>query len=234
MAEYGRIHTRGISELAFDILEQPHVLIAGVTGSGKSTMLDTILTALCTYPAYEKSFVVIDLKRVSVSRWRRVQNCREYVTEPSDVSFVLDSLISEIDKRFRTMEKQGRIMSDECDLYCVVDEAADLLDSVKDSYTKLKKIARLGRAAKVHLILCTQSPNRKTIPADLTININARLGLRVDSAIESRQIINAAGCEELPMYGRGLYRSPQNRSAVSVHIQKLSDEAIESIIRLRS
>lgn len=232
--EYGRIRTKGISDLAFDILEQPHVLIAGVTGSGKSTMLDTILTALCTFPDYEKSFVVIDLKRVSVARWRRVKNCKSYVTEPSDVTLALESLITTIDKRFRTMERQGRSMSKEGDIYCVIDEAADLLDSVKDSYTKLKKIARLGRAAKVHLILCTQSPNRKTIPADLTININARLGLRVDSAIESRQIINMNGCEELPMYGRGLYRSPQNRTAVPVRIQKLSDEAIDSIIRLRA
>lgn len=212
------------------LLTAPHVLIAGQTGSGKSTALDTIIYSMSGRRPKEMTAFVIDLKRVSVAQWKPIPHIRRYVTEPGECISALESVCVKMDDRYRQMEMLGIREWQGSDLYLIVDECADLLDTVKGSYDYLKKIARLGRAAHIHLILCTQSPSRKVIPSDLTLNITHKVGLRCDSAIESRQVINAKGCEDLPMYGYGLLRCPQEREPVLCEIHKIDDREINRVV----
>ena len=193
-----------VDSLSYIILQEPHTLIAGATGSGKSTLLNNVLL---TANKLNRAFAIIDLKRVSVLAWK--DKAIRYATEPETALDLMDLVIDTMEKRFRTMEALKQAETDKPPLYLIVDECADLLDTVKDSYLKLKKIARLGRAAQIHLIICSQAPSRRVIPADLTLNISCRVGLRCESAIESRQVIGKPGCEMLPRYGFAIVKTPQ-------------------------
>lgn len=192
-----------VDALAYTILTEPHTLIAGATGSGKSTLLHTVLKSA---DDLNYKYGIIDLKRVSVLPHKK--KAFAYATEPNEALALIDRVIDIMETRFREMESSGADETNRPPLYLVVDESADLLDTVKESYTKLKRVARLGRAAHVHLILCTQSPSRRVIPADLTLNIPCRVALRCESAIESRQILNRPGAETLPRYGYAIVKTP--------------------------
>lgn len=200
-----------VHEPFLSILEEPHTLIAGCTGSGKSTLLDGVLWHL---DKLNRAYAIIDLKRVSVLHFKKTS--LRYATEPQQALDLLDDFTAEMERRFQRMEKESRSETDKPPLYLVVDESADLLDTVKDSYAKMKHIGRLGRAAKCHLIVCTQSPSRRVIPADLTLNFTCRVGLRCESAIESRQVINRPGCELLPQYGKAILKTPKGISLVEI------------------
>lgn len=192
-----------VDALSYLILSEPHALIAGATGSGKSTLLNTVLT---TADALNYKYFIVDLKRVSVLKHKN--KAVYYATEPPDALNIIDKTIDIMETRFIEMETAGKDETERPPFYLVVDETADLLDAVKKSYEKLKRVARLGRAAHVHLILCTQSPSRRVIPADLTLNIPCRVALRCESAIESRQILNRPGAETLPRYGYAIVKTP--------------------------
>ena len=200
-----------VHEPFISILEQPHTLIAGCTGSGKSTLLDGVLWHL---DKLNRAYAIIDLKRVSVLNFQKT--ALRYAKTPEDALKLLDDFIGEMERRFQVMESQGKAETDKPPIYLVVDESADLLDTVKDSYPKMKHIGRLGRAARMHLIICTQSPSRRVIPADLTLNFTCRVGLRCESAIESRQVINRPGCELLPQYGKAILKTPNGISLVEI------------------
>lgn len=219
-----------VDKLSLELLQAPHLLIAGQTGSGKSTMLDNIIYALSAYHPTNRYAYIIDLKRVSLLHWKQLPHIKRYAKDPNEALAVLMLVNEYMDNVYEYMSNKGLREWGGADVYLIVDECADLFDTVKGPYEYLKRIARLGRASKVHLILCTQSPNRRTIPADLTLNITHRLGLRCDSAIESRQIINCSGCEFLPMYGYGILKSPNNRSTIKYEITKTDDELIKQMV----
>ena len=216
--------------LSVRLLRESHILIGGTTGSGKSTMLDTFLHTVATYPTYEISYGIIDLKMVSLLQWKRDPHCQRYADTPKAAMELLKDYRYTMMKRFEKMKASGVSEWEGQHFYLVVDECAELLDNVPGAYDILKDIARLGRAAKCHLCLATQSPNRRTIPADLTLNITGLLALRCRSAIESRQIIGYKGAETLPRYGTGLYVCPELMEPEKVAIRLTSREEIDKII----
>lgn len=218
-------------DLSVRMLKEPHVLIAGCTGSGKSTLVNNLLYMLTLNTPDHLEYGIIDLKRVSLMEWKDAPHCKRYAVTPDDALELLEDAISVMNKRFEWMEKQGLKDYPGSFLYIIVDECAELLDTVKDSYDRLKEIARLGRAARVKLILCTQSPNRRTIPADLTLNITGRLALRCQTAIESRQVLNFKGAENLPRYGEGLWLSPETMTPEKVSIPMRTAEEIDDLVQ---
>lgn len=218
-------------DLSLRLMKEPHVLIAGCTGSGKSTTLNNFIYALTLNTPDRIEYGIIDLKRVSLMEWKDVPHCKRYATTPEEALEFLDDAIDLMEKRFEWMEKQGLKEYTGTWSYVIVDECADLLDTVKDSYELLKRIGRLGRAARVRLVLCTQSPNRKTIPADLTLNITGRLALRCQTAIESRQILNYKGAETLPRFGEGLYICPELMEPERVTIPMRTDAEISDLVQ---
>lgn len=178
------------------LIDTPHTLIAGTTGSGKSVLLHQIIDKLVDkYCLLE----FIDLKVVELSEYKSVDGCLGYVTEPGDICYELDWLIDEMKDRFAKMEGKH---SDEIPIYIVIDELADVL-SEDGVLERLVKIGRLGRAANIHLLCATQDPSRRTLRAQLMQNFTCCVALRCRSAIESRQIIGVPGAETLPKHGYG-------------------------------
>ena len=194
--------------LYIDILKQAHTLIAGQTGSGKSVMLNGILTTACKFGNY--AMILIDPKRVELCDYKRLPNCIAYANTSAETVVALDYAIDQMENRYRRMERAGQKQYDGDPIIVVIDELADLLIS-KDSKRiaeQLQKLTALGRAALVKVICATQCPNRTILKANIVLNFSARVALHCQTAIESRQVINVKGAEDLPMYGKCLYLRP--------------------------
>lgn len=217
--------------LALRMMKEPHILIAGTTGSGKSTMLDTLLYTLTSFPVSDVLYDIIDLKTNSLTVWEEAPHCENYAYEPETALELLDDYEYTVKQRCLEARKNKKRSFDGTALYLIVDEAAELFDTVKGAKEKVKSICRLGRAANVHVVLCSQSPNRKTLSADIVLNLDGRLALRCQNAIESKQIIGCKGAENLPQYGTGLYVCPGNLNhAEEVKINLTSDEEINILL----
>lgn len=179
--------------------DQPHVLIAGATSSGKSTVINGIILSLLHDAPDADEFVLIDTKRVELSEFRTLPHTRIYADTPADAVDALRRVLRTVDDRFKTMQRQGQREYQGSHVYVFVDELADLLttSSVKrESEELLQRIAQVGRAARVHLICATQ--HVPVVPTSVRCNFDARLGLKVTTAQESRNIIMRTGAERLP------------------------------------
>ena len=218
--------------LCMKMLDEPHVLIAGTTGSGKSVMLNSMIyTAMRTAV---DAFYFIDLKRTELRTYKKLYNCAWLCNERAEVIPLLDLVIKEMHKRFKKM--RGKIYDGD-PIYVFIDELAHLVntnDRKQDNATisRLAEIGRLGRAANVHLICATQDPSRKTLPASLMQNFTCTLALRCRSSIESRQIVGVAGAEKLPRYGKGYLWSAEGISEVAIPMTP--DEDIEAVAKALS
>lgn len=208
-----------------DLLKQPHLLIAGATGSGKSVILNGIIYNALYKSPNECAFILCDPKRVELRRYKDLPHVLRFANDAQTIADALQYAHGVMMERFADMERRGIVETDRRDIYIIVDEFADLitkgadreLNKAKTSIdANIESIGRLGRAAHVHLILATQSPDRKTIKAHIVQNMTAKLALRCDSAIESRQIIGDKGAELLPRYGEALYKTPEYRTAAHV------------------
>lgn len=191
-----------------DILRQSHTVIAGQTGSGKSVMLDGILTTACKQG--NNRLILIDPKRVEFRDYKDLPNTTAYANTSAETVRALNKAIEMMENRYKDMERNRTKQYDGDPLLVVIDELADLLISAdcREIKRQLQTLTALGRAAKVKVICATQQPSRKMLPAELTLNFPSRVALHCQTAIESRQVINVSGAEELPMYGECLYLRP--------------------------
>jgi S-DNA-T family DNA segregation ATPase FtsK/SpoIIIE len=210
-----------------------HLLIGGKTGSGKSVVINDYLYSLTARrtPASAR-FVLIDPKRVELKAWAATPFCWIYANEQSAIISALDAVIAEMEDRYRRMESSFQRLYSGSEIWVVVDELGDLMTTCRrDFLPRMQRIAQLGRAARINLICGTQSPSRKTIPAELTLNFTHQLALNCRSAIESKQIIGIAGAETLPRYGVGLMNDPTNGVRM-LKIPMTSDNEIYERIRV--
>lgn len=182
------------------LASRPHLLIAGATGSGKSVTVNGIIySLLATRAPHEAQFVLLDPKKVELVQYSRLPHTLRYASDPADMIGALDYAVKTIDSRFSAMQRNGRKMYDGGDIYVIVDELADLMVSQKTAaLPPLQRIAQIGRAARVHLIACTQNVMAVTIPTVLKCNFSTVLGLRTATPAQSRQLIDVKGCECLP------------------------------------
>lgn len=215
---------------AEDMLNSAHTLIAGTTGSGKSVALNALIaSALALDSSYLYAF--IDLKRVELKDYRGIANCIGYATEEPAALELLDLCVERMERRFRVMDREGVKETDAPHLYIIIDELADLAEN-REIFQRLVHIGRLGRAAHVHIIACTQDPSRRTLKAQFMQNISCALALRCRSDIESRQIVGVAGAEKLPRYGKGIFWD--YRGIQKIDVPKFPDEDIQYMIRQRT
>jgi len=183
-----------------DLAERPHLLIAGATGSGKSVALNGIIhSLLMTQSPFNCQFVLIDPKKVELSQYRSLPHTAQYASEHPDIVHALQWAVDETDRRFSVMQKREIREYDGPHLYVIIDELADLMVSIKkETLPFLQRLAQIGRAARVHLIACTQNVLAVTIPTVLKCNFSAILGLRTANKQQSRFLISESGCEMLP------------------------------------
>lgn len=215
--------------------ERPHLLIAGATGSGKSVALNGIITSLLmTQSPFRCQFVLIDPKKVELVQYATLPHTARYASEHPDIVRSLQWAVEETDRRFRTMQTQGIREFDGPHLYVVVDELADLMVSIKkETLPLLQRLAQIGRAARVHVIACTQNVLAVTIPTVLKCNFSTILGLRTCNAQQSRFLISATGCEMLPdpvREGKGYGFIRDGADLEKILIYKYPDEITDSLI----
>lgn len=227
-------YIRQIPLLYDDILKQPHTLIAGSTGSGKSVLINGLIYDCIFDSPNQKQLVLIDPKRVELMQYKPLPHTIAYASEQRDIKQLIDYCVRLMEYRYKIMQSQFLKRSKDAHVYIFVDEFADLITTQKREILKpLCRIAQLGRAANIHLILATQRPTRDIIDGQIKVNIDSRVALRVPTKQDSRNIINAAGAELLPKYGKAYYLTPDTMHPVLVDIPYIPDDEIASAIRYR-
>ena len=192
-----------------DMLSQPHLLIAGATGSGKSVVINSLIyTALLDSPAAVE-FILIDPKRVELVDYKQLPHIIKYASEPREMVQALEKALEITEERYKLMHKQRLKKWQGGAVYVVIDELADLMTTNKKQVQPIiQRLCQIGRAANVHVIAATQCPLASVIPTPIKVNFDARVGLRTRSAQDSRNILGFKGCEQLPRYGQGYYMTP--------------------------
>lgn len=199
-----------------DMLSQPHLMIAGATGSGKSVLVNALIyTALYRFPLSAQSknsvgLILIDNgKGTEMIDYKDLPHTLRYAFTLEESISALEYGLSIAKERFADMRKRHLKTYDGGDVYICIDEFASLILNGKKRVSALvQDIAQLGRAANVHIILCTQCPLAKVIPTEIKVNFDARVALRTATAQHSRNIMEQTGCELLPKYGQGYYVTP--------------------------
>lgn len=184
-----------------DMLNQIHLLIAGAAGSGKSTVVNGLIyTALYHSPATAQ-FVLIDPKGTELDEYKHLPHVVQYAETPGDCITTLDNVMRITRTRFNNMKRKGLREFDGSHIYVIIDELMYLFNQSavkRRAIALLQDILVIARAARVHIIACTQNPTTATIPATLRCNFDARLGLRTTTAQDSRNIMGFKGCECFP------------------------------------
>lgn len=205
----------------FDLAEQPHILVAGATGSGKSSFLVALVLSLLTgSQAHRVRFVFIDPKRVELVPFRTIPHCAcPTVTEPEEADTVLQMLLLEMERRYKLLERAAcrsigdynRLVPGGDDLgyaIVVIDEAADLLLSLDSTArNRIIQLAQKARAVGMHIVLATQRPSVEIITGLIKANFPARVAFRTASKTDSRIILDEDGAEKLNGRGDGLLKT---------------------------
>lgn len=199
-----------VYDLYYNMLKNPHLLIAGATGSGKSVIINGLMYTALHLTPYHNQFILIDPKRVELAQYKKLPHTIQYASEPGEIIAALQSAMYITEKRYRTMQANGQRTYSGGAIYVVIDELADLMTTNRRNVQPLiQRLAQIGRAANVHIIAATQCPIRDVIPTAIKVNFDARIGLRTRSAQDSRNILGVNGCEKLPKYGEGYYMTPE-------------------------
>lgn len=200
-----------------DMAAQPHLLIAGATGSGKSVVVNGIIYNLIHEGPAENELILIDPKRVELNRYKNIPHCIRYASEPADRIEALVYAMNIVEARYKAMQRQGVQKYQGGQVYVIIDELADLMTTQKKTVLPLiQRLCQIGRAADVHVIACTQCPLAKILPTEIKVNFDARVGLRTACAQDSRNILRVTGCECLPRYGKGYYLKPEGISLYNI------------------
>ena len=218
------------------LAERPHLLIAGATGSGKSVALNGIIYSLLMtrFPS-ECRFVLIDPKRVELSQYRGLPHTARYACDHPDIVRALQWAVDETARRFSEMQRASAREYNGAHLYVIIDELADLMVSIKnETLPLLQRLAQIGRAARVHVIACSQNILAQTIPTVLRCNFSTILGLRTANKQQSRFLIAAPGCEMLPDpkregVGYGFVRDGADLLKIRIH--RYTDDEIHQLVR---
>ena len=186
-----------VNSLYYDMVQQPHLLIAGATGSGKSVLVNQLLHTLLSYST--PGLILIDCKGVELSEYRGYKSTLRYADSPALAIKALEYALNIMENRYKHLQSAGLKKWTGADIYIIIDEFADLMTTSKKAVQPLiQRLAQLGRAAKIHIILCTQCPLREIIPTAIKCNFDSRIALRTATRQDSRNIIDVPGAETLP------------------------------------
>lgn len=203
------------------IAEMPHLLVAGTTGSGKSVMLNTIITALTKQQDPSAlQLVLIDPKRVELTPFSKLPHLMlPVVYEDEEIVDTLQLLTSEMDDRYKILEKAGVRSIDEYKgnmprIVTIVDEFADLMMTSADNRSEraVIRLAQKARAVGIHLILATQRPSADVVTGLLKANIATRIAFLASSRVNSQVVLDVPGAEALTGKGDMLFMDPSKPS----------------------
>jgi S-DNA-T family DNA segregation ATPase FtsK/SpoIIIE len=225
-----------------DLAEMPHLLVAGTTGSGKSVMLNGLLTSLLmTTDPRQVKMVLIDPKRVELSMFGRVPHLiTPVVTDVKKASNALGWAVAEMERRYEVLEKMGvrslegynaRSENQMPYVVVVIDELADLMmqaaSKVEDAIIRL---AQKARAVGIHLVVATQRPSVDVITGMIKANIPSRIAFAVSSQVDSRVILDGPGAEALLGMGDMLYKPVSAARSSRVQGAFISETEVEKVV----
>ena len=230
-----------------NIAKLPHMLIAGTTGSGKSVCMNSIIISLL-YKASpdDVKLIMVDPKMVELGIYNGIPHLLiPVVTDPKKAAGSLQWAVSEMMRRYKSMSDAGvrdlesynsMIESQQMEgkkipqVVVIIDELADLmLVAAKEVEESICRIAQMGRAAGIHLIIATQRPSADVITGLMKANIPSRIAFAVASAMESRIILDTQGAEKLVGRGDMLYAPIGNGKPKRVQGCFVSDTEVEAV-----
>lgn len=236
-----------------DLAKMPHLLIAGTTGSGKSVMINSIVMALIMRNLPEDvRLIMVDPKRVELSGYNGLPHLYvPVVTEPKQAASALQWGVSEMERRLKVFERLGvrnigtfnaKQKAGEFEHYdnppqkmpflvIIIDELSDLMMVAgKDVEASIVRIAQLGRAAGIHLIVATQRPSSNVVTGLIKANITNRIAFNVATGIDSRVIIDQMGAEKLTGYGDMLFSKVDWGKPKRIQGCFVSDDEINGVV----
>lgn len=236
-----------------DLAKMPHLLIAGTTGSGKSVMINSIITTLLMRALPEDvRLIMVDPKRVELAGYNGLPHLYvPVVTEPKQAASALQWAVSEMERRLKVFErlnvrkistyneKQAAGVFEHYDnppqkmpyLVIIIDELSDLMMVAgKDVEASIVRIAQLGRAAGIHLIVATQRPSSNVVTGLIKANITNRIAFNVATGIDSRVIIDQMGAEKLTGLGDMLFSKVDWGKPRRIQGCFVSDDEINEIV----
>ena len=232
----------GGEAVCFDLAKMPHLLVAGATGSGKSVCLNAIVSCIITEKTpVEARLLLVDPKRVELTPYNGVPHLMApVIVETDTVVGFLKGLIREMFDRYRQMEEAGvrnieaynKRMPDNMPYLCVViDELADLMMTAAfDVEQSLCRLAQLGRATGIHLIIATQRPSVDVVTGLIKANFPSRISFGVTSQVDSRTILDTAGADKLLGRGDMLYLPLDASKPSRVQSVFIGDDEIGDIV----
>ncbi len=214
--------------IMIDFKKYPHLLLAGATGSGKSTLLKTLICSLILHNYSSINFILIDLKRVELSIFKNLPNVLNFASSFSSAVNVLNYALNEIKRRFEVLERLGLNSNEDKKgvfnhLFIIIDEFAELILTDKKIEKVVSRISQLGRAAGVHLIICTQLPTAQVVKNLINVNMATKISLKVETHQNSRAVIGQRGAELLEPCGDALIKQGMNLKRFCVAITPKKD-----------
>ena len=230
-----------------NISKLPHVLIAGTTGSGKSVCTNSLIVSMLYKSTPEEvRFIMVDPKMVELAPYNGIPHLLiPVVTDPKKAAGALQWAVYEMMKRYKMFSEHGVkdlasynkiAAADETlkklpSVVVVIDELADLmLVAAKEVEESICRVAQMGRAAGMHLVIATQRPSADVITGLMKANIPSRIAFAVASAMESRIILDTAGAEKLVGRGDMLYAPLGEGKPKRVQGCFISSEEIERVV----
>ena len=196
-----------------DITGMPHILIAGETGSGKSVCINSLITSILFKATPDDvKMILIDPKVVELSGFKNIPHLLvPVVTDPKKAASALNWAVSEMQSRYKLFSEKGArdinryndaAEGDEEEtlprIVVIIDELAELMMAApREVEDSICRIAQLGRAAGIHLIVATQRPSVNVITGVIKANISSRIAFKVNSGVDSRTILDQNGAEKL-------------------------------------
>jgi len=232
----------------------PHLLIAGSTGSGKTVCVNAIITSLLYSASPEDvKFLMIDPKMVELSCYNGLPHLlTPVVTEVEKVPTALGWLVSEMERRYKTLSGEGarnisgyneKILQKAPNgdgprprkmpyIVVLIDELADLMVAAgKEVETAIMRLAQLSRAVGIHLVLATQRPSVDVITGVIKANFPARIAFQVASKVDSRTVLDMNGADALLGKGDLLFLDPALSKPIRAQGAFLSDDEIEKTVQ---
>lgn len=230
-----------------DIARMPHMLIAGTTGSGKSVCMNSIIISLLYKATPEEvKLIMVDPKMVELGIYNGIPHLLiPVVTDPKKAAGALQWAVTEMMRRYRMMSDAGvrnleeynklAATSEDYDqmpqIVAVIDELADLmLVAAKEVEESICRVAQMGRAAGIHLIVATQRPSSDVITGLMKANIPSRIAFAVASAVDSRIILDTLGAEKLIGRGDMLYAPLGQGRPRRIQSCFITDEEVQAVV----
>lgn len=230
---------------AVDLAKMPHLLIAGATGSGKSVMVNALITSLlCEATPHDVRMILMDLKRVELAAYNGLPHLLvPVITEPERAKAALKWAVNEMEARYRRLAGAtarnirafNETRSDPEDrmpyIIIVIDELADLMmREGKNVEDPIVRLAQKARATGIHMVLATQRPSVNVVTGLIKANFPSRIAFAMASQIDSRTILDAPGAEDLIGRGDMLYQPSDLPRAMRMQGVFVSDPEIGRVV----